>query len=646
MRRVRGWIWGLGTALLFLLWVGQVGAQGPVRPATPTPVPTPTPTPERPPARDLVPPLTPAPLPTPVPPPEKQPPGPVELSEIWALRWAGPVRSWVAEVPGQAVLEYRLVNDGELPHEVEITPLVLAPPGWQVRWQGPFRTRLEPGEILVLRAAVEARIGVRADRPLEIALRARGEARWMRTAEIRTYVGVAPELALEFRLSPSTQAVPANERAAYTLWIQNQGTLSAPLSLEVLPDPEGFDFPGTFEPDLSGRWLAPGEAVTSTLWVLPRARGLLEWMREMTERFHQMTDEDRAIFRKYADPVGTTRVQVRLGNVFATGVVTTTRLPDLSSPGRKAPPRHGPGALRTLGAAWPGGNPHQKVNTTCAVCHEPHGSPMADQPGRPSRLLLASTVRALCDTCHDGTGSVYNVESGLLMAGTQPNTYGGPLNQNALPTTVGTRFVPVTYTVPGGIVDYVPLTATTENLSLGIGPAAGAHDLEARVRPPQEPGIQADWLLCTSCHDPHGNANHRYFRNPVTFGGRTISVTFVVTVTNKGTDLEAEDLVSGSLYACRACHPTKDNHGAQNPRYLTDDPATGYTWTTYQNRVQAAGLDIPLEENGADPNRYLVCLTCHRGHGSRSQPDFPLEREDFGTINATYGIWCLACHNF
>jgi len=263
---------------------------------------------------------------------------------------------------------------------------------------------------------------------------------------------------------------------------------------------------------------------------------------------------------------------------------------------------------------------------------------MADEAQQESSLLLASTVRGLCDTCHDGTGSVYNVEAGLI--GNDQPSNAGPIKLGPDPITTGYHYGTQSYPANHGTVNFVPSNSKQQEIVVSGPGAVSAHPIGQEGTPAG--GNLTGQLECTSCHDPHGKTNSPRLL-AINFAGLKISLPFLATYSQSPE--ESVNLASGSLEVCQSCHANIDNHGASAPHKLTNNPDLGKPWSTYQQR--GAGW-LPLESDGESVNQHMVCLTCHTAHGSRASLPGSFEklmREPFAPIQEKYGNWCSACHD-
>lgn len=259
------------------------------------------------------------------------------------------------------------------------------------------------------------------------------------------------------------------------------------------------------------------------------------------------------------------------------------------------------GALTApVALAWE--NPHDPQGNmpgTCAACHRTHTAIGAS-------LLVATTVRNLCDTCHEGyQGSEYDVEAGTI-------------NNNGANT---------------------PSLAGPFSTS---GGATSAHLIDTARNPlyvPGGPNATNLALSCVSCHNPHGTGNYRLFRSTVTWNGLNAGVPNFTATLNNRLATETVTYLTGSQDACSACHPdyARRSGGSYSAgfrhRVGVDVPTSSYTPGS-----------LPLEQQTAT-NR-LVCLTCHYAHGTRVTNTAAGGRQSYSTALKRYpdSALCSGCH--
>ena len=249
----------------------------------------------------------------------------------------------------------------------------------------------------------------------------------------------------------------------------------------------------------------------------------------------------------------------------------------------------------------------------CAGCHSTHTAQGA-------ALLREATVDATCRTCHNGTGSKYNVGDGTVLV---PNGAGGTMAK----LTQGGPF--------GGQDGFAyqgasPVTSRHKVGTTAINQAPGGNYGSTG------PGW-ADTLTCGSCHDPHGTAhNYRLLREAL-LDSPNIQVQAVPAVVVGGD--ETVTYVKGMNTFCAACH--KDfNVGAGSGS--TPPPETYATTAgTYRHAVGIApagkGLTttFPLEGAAGNNTDLIFCLTCHRAHGTTATGTNPSGYDQNGDGSVT-----------
>ncbi len=139
-------------------------------------------------------------------------------------------------------------------------------------------------------------------------------------------------------------------------------------------------------------------------------------------------------------------------------------------------------------------NPHSGFSNStrlCLICHGPHEAPGA-------KLLRGTPESALCFTCHNGTGSNFNIETQM----------------NLNPSTNAMHPIFVNLANNNGLYNYTP------NTTAGIAPL-GPYN-------------------CSQCHNPHGDSGYgRLLR------GRYETMAYVTYSPNPD-----------SYQACWSCHST------------------------------------------------------------------------------------------
>lgn len=189
--------------------------------------------------------------------------------------------------------------------------------------------------------------------------------------------------------------------------------------------------------------------------------------------------------------------------LFVVGSVPTLRAQDRVSETVHNLSVSGPGTIRALS--------EQQV---CIFCHAPHNTsglrPLwnRDVPSTSYRIYQSSTLNArpgqptgaskLCLSCHDGTialGSVLSRADRIRMSGGE--------------------FMPAGLSNLGtDLSDDHPISFFyTSGLAASDGQLADPHTLPREVRLDA-----AGELQCTSCHDPHSNANGKFLVMPNEYG--------------------------------------------------------------------------------------------------------------------------------
>jgi hypothetical protein len=200
--------------------------------------------------------------------------------------------------------------------------------------------------------------------------------------------------------------------------------------------------------------------------------------------------------------------------------------------------------------------------------------------------------------------------------------------------------------------------------SHGHNVVAPAYGISEDLVLTQAPGgdFDAEFLSCTSCHDPHGNQNFRLLygaddrygvpEGPIVDGLRT-SFDYPAplakgnsrrTVSGSGIETNTAHTVykSGMSNWCANCHP--DMHSVltttqfvhptgvamgtavaalYNNYISTDDPENGADETSYFGLVPFEAVAVDLETvdstnytQGPTSSDRVMCLTCHRAHAS------------------------------
>lgn len=282
---------------------------------------------------------------------------------------------------------------------------------------------------------------------------------------------------------------------------------------------------------------------------------------------------------------------------------------------------------------WDGVNLHAEFTADtfkCAACHSTHR-------GAGDQLINRKTEVMLCLVCHDGSGSTYNVTAGVI--GGAHDSAAGPMDK---------------------WVDTSLASATVKAPEVRKGPTS-KHDVRYTTLLSSAPGASAAFsgeLRCSSCHDPHGNLNHRNLRetpNPYNAVGDEPQVTVRASVhrtDGKTGSAETIDYQTGMTEFCSACHmdyQAGQGAGSQgydgnpalagriaepamagarrhamyvdgndNPRYpLTGTESISVNGVVYPLRFESA-QEVPSAFGGGvkDHSAGVACITCHYAHGT------------------------------
>jgi predicted CXXCH cytochrome family protein len=242
----------------------------------------------------------------------------------------------------------------------------------------------------------------------------------------------------------------------------------------------------------------------------------------------------------------------------------------------------------------------------CAGCHRAHSAKAA-------ALLNVSQV-SLCTTCHGsaGTGAVTDVMGGVAYNNTAvaPNTTRG--------TTVAGALRSGGFTTARIASATVNLTSKTVGVAAAGTTSTSAHSIDGSLQKAWGLGALGTAttgsnvsLMCTSCHDPHGNGNYRALR-PIPTGSGAAGIAIadstgakVYTTTNywstavTDTGASANYITNVSQW-CSTCHT----------RYLAGAGSAGTASTdaTFTFRHMSS------DQTAGGPN----CITCHVAHGSNA----------------------------
>ncbi len=263
----------------------------------------------------------------------------------------------------------------------------------------------------------------------------------------------------------------------------------------------------------------------------------------------------------------------------------------------------------------------------CTACHGLHSS-------MHPKLIKAATVRDLCFTCHDGTGSKYNVADGLVRVGpswaTKASSFAGPFGKR--------------------VWDKAGVESTS------------AHDEGSGVQVRQAPGagvvpVTDSWeahLSCTSCHDPHNKwQNYRSLRG-LLHGERRIVRGFSEvswTAPDRSDAVTVNEHVYGVNSFCASCH-----RFFLDPRYGSEYKGTEGVAGTHRHPVGMAPADYANVQYGRMSWQYEYGYVLD---GTTEVPTGPFNFEDARPLTPTLPlegtfaggqynlnvIMCLTCHN-
>lgn len=229
-------------------------------------------------------------------------------------------------------------------------------------------------------------------------------------------------------------------------------------------------------------------------------------------------------------------------------------------------------------------------------------------PNPAAYLLRNDTAQTLCLSCHDGSTA-------------------------SAPDVMGT-------------VTYVSESAAGAFANPGGVMVTNAHNLNTAT--PQVPPGGTKWMVltCTTCHDPHGNANYRNLRpNPSDAATPNVSVVAKQTALPDGNNPASVYVPSNVIYKsgtslwCQNCHGAPQE-GSDHP----DDKAIfGSTVASYARWTSVSLPRVPIDSPSDDvipsTDDRVICLSCHKAHGSQNYRT--LIHADTLTLDST----CQECHD-
>lgn len=252
--------------------------------------------------------------------------------------------------------------------------------------------------------------------------------------------------------------------------------------------------------------------------------------------------------------------------------------------------------------------PHDGYNSgtgSCSNCH------LSSVPSNQD-LNKGGNITQICYSCHTGSGSKYNVETGMINMA-YPSSAGGFQLYQTSKTVTSIHNVDKTYAkVPG---------SNLTNFALN----------------------------CDSCHNPHGSPNFRLLRS--TINNNNIAVKADIVTGADGS--EKVYYLSGIDVYCASCHEKLDNT-TNNTLYLGVhrhkigfDPLKSPKEYGYKvNQSLPLELNEITYTNNSNPDT-LSCITCHFAHSTKAiydtNPRSPYIGKSSLLRRDRSGI-CVNCH--
>lgn len=227
-----------------------------------------------------------------------------------------------------------------------------------------------------------------------------------------------------------------------------------------------------------------------------------------------------------------------------------------------------------INPALANGGPHGGFTATtdaCAGCHRSHSAQTAQ--------LLTTSEPGLCLSCHDGSGANTNVIDGTYFgAGLRGGGFSNALMDVALDNSAVTTPVTSSHTMNGSLGTMWGNGA----INSGAGPSY--------------------FMVCTDCHNPHGESTYRMLRPIPVDSGATVPVAvpdqsptvYTVSDPNNRYIGEAYGSLSGNISNwCSQCHT----------RYLAGS-GSGHS--------DSGDAIFPFRHN----TFAVPCIVCHVSHGT------------------------------
>jgi predicted CXXCH cytochrome family protein len=228
-------------------------------------------------------------------------------------------------------------------------------------------------------------------------------------------------------------------------------------------------------------------------------------------------------------------------------------------------------------------------NDVCGSCHLTH-------TGKSEKLTISATTLDVCESCHDGTGSKYDVQNGRVKLSETPdwgNSPAGPFGDL-------------------GRSGLIAAPTSTHGLGTPVNNAPGSN-------------TSASYLLgCGGCHDPHNQANYRLLRKK-TGTSESMPATSVEAYAVTTPQGEYVNYFSGNVTFCSSCHSDYNQGTGSGHTEATSTQQTGFNLSQgsngkYMHAVNVSISSYPNTDTNVLPlegtNRNVICATCHMAHGT------------------------------